>query len=351
MKTLANLYRVKKIAGIWVLLICINFPLFSAGPDKLTKVKDLTGTWKFSIGEREEWVLPEFDDSDWELIKVPSPWEEQGFHGYNGFAFYRKSFVLDETLKGRTLYLVLGYIDDVDETYLNGKKIGSTGSMPPSIATAYNAKRVYYIPENYLNFGRKNTISVKVYDSQQAGGIVSGNIGIYSSLNDMSLDINLQGQWKFKTGDDLARKETNYNDSEWNKIFVPGKWEDQGYRDFDGYAWYRRSFSYSGNFSEEKVVLMLGKIDDLDQVFINGVLVGSTGTLTTSPGQPHPTSNEYQALRGYYIPVNLLKKNQKNSIAVRVYDRYGGGGIYEGPVGFISQKKYIEFWRNRKERY
>ena len=159
MKTLANLYSVKKMAGMSILLILINFPLFSAGPEKLSKVKDLNGTWKFSIGERKEWVSPDFDDGDWELIKVPSPWEEQGFHGYNGFGFYRKTFVLDKALEGRSLYLVLGYIDDVDETYLNGKKIGSTGSMPPNIATAYNAKRVYYIPENYLHFGEKNTSS------------------------------------------------------------------------------------------------------------------------------------------------------------------------------------------------
>ena len=58
--------------------------------------------------------------------------------------------------------------------------------------------------------------------------------------------------------------------------------------------------------------------------------------------------NEYQAFRGYYFSSELLKKNQKNVISVRVYDRGGIGGIYEGPVGIVSQTKYINFWRKRK---
>jgi len=45
----------------------------------------------------------------------------------------------------------------------------------------------------------------------------------------------------------------------------------------------------------------------------------------------------------------LLKKNQSNVIAVRVLDTGGDGGIYEGPVGIISQTKYIEYWRKMKK--
>ena len=120
-----------------------------ASEENLVLLQNLKGTWLFSIGINEEWISPKFNDSGWETIKVPSPWEDQGFNGYNGYAFYRKKFTIPSTYKGRMLYLNMGYIDDVDAVYLNGNKIGSTGSFPPNYNTAYDAERIYYIPEQY----------------------------------------------------------------------------------------------------------------------------------------------------------------------------------------------------------
>jgi len=316
--------------------------------EDLVKVMDLSGSWKFSIDEKDAWTSVNFNDNNWETIAVPCSWEDQGFYGYNGYGFYRKTIIIPENLKGKTLYLLLGYIDDADITYINGYKIGSSGSFPPRYNTAYNAKRVYSIPADILNFKGKNTIAVKVYDSYQQGGIVSGDIGIYTNRFDLSLDLNLQGKWKFNTGDNLTNKEWKLDDSGWDEIIVPGKWEDQGYRNYDGFAWYRKNFVYSGNYTEEKVVLLVGKIDDVDQVYINGVLVASTGDFSQREYKPVETGERYRAFRGYYIPVSLLKKNQQNTIAIRVYDSGGEGGIYEGPVGFISQPKYIRYWKERK---
>ena len=141
-----------------------------AGQGDLSLIKDLAGYWQFSIGDREEWISPKYDDSKWESIKVPSPWEDQGFNGYNGYGFYRKKVVIPDELRDRMLYLFLGYIDDVDEVYFNGHKIGSTGSFPPQYISAYNAERKYYIPEEIINFNGTNLIAVKVYDSYMVGG-------------------------------------------------------------------------------------------------------------------------------------------------------------------------------------
>lgn len=331
-----------------IAVILLNISAFATEPDDLIRLQNLSGQWKFSIGKQDKWISPDYNDNSWETIKVPSPWEDQGFYGYNGYGTYRKEFTIDAGNKGKSLYLQLGYVDDVDETYFNGKKIGSTGSFPPNYETAYNAKRIYSIPEEDINFGGKNVIVVVVYDSYQVGGIVSGNIGIYSDRFAMPLDMNLQGPWKFKIGDDLDWRLPSTNDLKWDQIFVPAKWEDQGYRDYDGYAWYRKHFYYKGNYSGNYVIMVLGKIDDVDQLYINGVLVASTGNFPQGVGKAISTGQEWLAFRGYYVPVSLLKKGQQNLIAVRVYDSGGGGGIYEGPVGLISQGKYTEYWRNRK---
>jgi hypothetical protein len=61
-----------------------------------------------------------------------------------------------------------------------------------------------------------------------------------------------------------------------------------------------------------------------------------------------PHSDTWKDLRGYYIPKKLLKQNETNILAVRVKDYEWNGGIIEGPVGFISMEKYIDFWRNKK---
>jgi sialate O-acetylesterase len=314
----------------------------------LVLLQSLEGRWQFSIGMNDEWTSPKFNDTSWESIRVPSPWEDQGYNGYNGYAFYRKKITISSKYRDRMLYLNMGYIDDVDEVYLNGKKIGSTGSFPPNYSTAYNAERIYYIPAEYINFDGSNQVAVKVYDAEQQGGIVSGDIGLYSGRNSVNLDVNLQSIWKFQPGDDPRRKEPNFDDNGWSEIFVPGKWEDQGYRDYDGYAWYRKSFVFKTTNENEKMVLLMGKIDDIDQVYINGTFVGSTGTFPSRHGEEASTGQEYQAFRGYYIPVGLLKKDQKNIIAVRVLDTGGDGGIYEGPVGLITQTKYIDYWRKIK---
>lgn len=346
MRTLFDNYRNKFIFISIICVLCLGGKI-KASEENLILLQSLRGSWFFSIGINEEWTSPKFNDSSWETVRVPSPWEDEGFNGYNGYAFYRKKINIPSSYKGRMLYLNLGYIDDVDEVYINGHKIGSTGTFPPDYNTAYNAERIYYIPEEVIAFDAQNLIAVKVYDSNGEGGIVGGEIGLYGGKASVNFDVNLQTIWKFKTGDDMGRKETDFNDSGWSEIFVPAKWEDQGYRDYDGTAWYRKTFTYQSS-TDEKMVILLGKIDDADQVYVNGTLVGSTGTFPDRNNPDPSYGAEYNAFRGYYIPDGLLKKNQKNVIAVRVIDTGGDGGIYEGPVGIISQTKYIEYWRKIK---
>jgi len=309
-------------------------------PRKL--LKDLKGKWKFSIGERDEWSRKDFDDSSWDEIKVPERWEEQGFHGYNGYAFYRKTICIPDDYEGHLFFLELGYIDDVDQVYFNGILIGSTGSFPPDYTTAYDAKREYYIPGNIISYDGHNVIAVKVFDNYKGGGIISGKPGLYVSKTPMFIDIHLSGFWKFKADDDPSFKDSKYNDNDWDEILVPSEWENQGYKGYDGFGWYRKTFNLTKTIKDEKIVVLLGKIDDVDEAYLNGNLIGGTGDIEDSDDGDY-----WRSLRGYLVSKDLLNR-RKNVIAVRVYDDSGDGGIYEGPVGIISQKKYIEYWHKRR---
>ena len=316
--------------------------------DEWERVENLRGYWKFSIGDDKDWSKPEYNDSDWEEIIVPSTWEDQGFHGYNGYAWYRKEFKLAMNGLNSILYLQLGYIDDADEVYLNGKLIGKSGGFPPRFETAYNAFRKYPIPQNLLSENGRNLISVRVYDSQLGGGIVSGDIGIFMRYYEVKPVLNLEGEWKFRINDNDDWKETNFDDSNWDEIVVPGFWETQGYEEYNGFAWYRKTFTVPSKLTKEKLVMLLGKIDDIDEAYLNGVQIGVTGDMYDDPFYIS-FDQEYNEFRGYYIPENLIKPGS-NVIAVRVYDGFRDGGIYEGPIGLIEQDDYVKFWRSKKKR-
>ncbi len=310
------------------------------------RIVNLEGGWKMMIGDDPDRAQHNYDDRSWETIHVPSSWENQGFNGYDGYAWYRKTFVIAPEYKDASLMLFLGYIDDVDEAYLNGQLIGQKGSFPPNFWTAYNTERKYFIPKELINFNGHNTIAVRVYDAQIDGGIVRGPVGIYRRHRDLVPDVELEGYWKFKTGDNQAWALPDYEDSNWDKIVVPGIWEDQLAKDYNGFGWYRKSFKAPASMEGKRYVLMLGKIDDLDEVFINGKKVGQTGEIHSNPHAIN-VYDEYNRPRYYYLNEADIVPGKINTIAIRVFDKVGEGGIYTGPIGLIELNRFVSFWRSR----
>jgi len=116
--------------------------------------------------------------------------------------------------------------------------------------------------------------------------------------------------------------------AEWQAIAVPGFWEKQHggalEGDFDGYAWYRCFYKVPAEWKGHELTLTLGAIDDCDQTYFNGELVGAMGSV-----KPYRTASS--ALRQYKIATKHVKSGQWNLIAVRVFDGGGGGGIFTGP--------------------
>lgn len=311
-------------------------------------ILDLSGRWKFSLGDDTRWKEKDFDDSKWEKIYAPSSWENQGFHGYDGYAWYRTTFNLKSNTKVKDLYLMLGFIDDVDQTYINGKLIGISGGFPPYYRTAYNAFRKYYIPNEYLNKDGNNVIAVRIYDDELDGGIISGKIGLYIKEGGFEPDINLSGIWDFRTGDDSLFLKNDEPDFKTDKLMVPAHWDVQGYPDYDGFAWYKKTFYLSKDFNDESMILLLGKIDDIDQTFVNGIMVGSTGLWNFTGNKiEFDKHEEYRINRVYSVPQKILKYGEENTIVVRVYDGFKNGGIYDGPVGLITQSNYNKNFRKK----
>jgi alpha-galactosidase len=139
---------------------------------------------KFHTGDDAAWKDANFDDTQWPSIKTNEDWELQGYDKYDGYAWYRIKFMLPSSLKKNaywkdTLSFHLGKIDDVDETFFNGEKIGQTGALPTDnggYSGMWDAYRIYNLPatSNLIQWDKENIIAIKVYDHGGNGGMFGG---------------------------------------------------------------------------------------------------------------------------------------------------------------------------------
>lgn len=322
---------VYKLLGVLILLFWVTMLFAQYNRNEI----NLQGAWAFSIGDNPDWAKTSYNDASWEKIRVPARWEEEGYQGYNGFAWYRNSVVIPDNFINRVITLELGYIDDVDEVYLNGEKIGQTGSFPPYYSTAYNSFRKYIIPNAMVNYNGKNTLAVRVYDSQLEGGIVRGNVRLVAGDVVIQPDIDMSGSWNFSLGQRSGSEA---------KLLVPGQWENQGYFNYDGFAVYSRTVELTTAMAKQKLIFLAGRIDDDDEFYVNNVLVAGTGDL-----KRQNNTDMHLEKRNYFIPEGLLKPG-KNLLEIKVIDRGGEGGILEGPVGLITQENFIKYWQSARQR-
>jgi len=144
--------------------------------------------WKFITGDKTEYIDSAMNDYWWEDISPLELWESQGFSGYDGFAWYRVKVVVPVSMKRNAfrydgLMLSLGKIDDSDVTYFNGHEVGSTGKMPPDYSGAWDVPRAYLIPPELVQWGKKNTIAVRVYDAGGGGGLYGGPVELTNRGN------------------------------------------------------------------------------------------------------------------------------------------------------------------------
>jgi diguanylate cyclase (GGDEF)-like protein len=132
----------------------------------------LAGEWLFRTGNDPAWSSPFRERRNWQRIRVPGAWEQQGYRGYNGHAWYRLSLFISSQLAGSELGLDLGTIGDADEVFLNGRRVGATGAMPPRFDKATLARRFYLLPQEAVRFGEYNELAIHAYNEARFGGFL-----------------------------------------------------------------------------------------------------------------------------------------------------------------------------------
>jgi sialate O-acetylesterase len=105
------------------------------------------------------------------------------------------------------------------------------------------------------------------------------------------------------------------NTSDWETMHVPGYWTDTKLGNINGVVWFRREINIPASMVGKPAILKLGRIFDIDSVFINGNFIGTTGS-------------QYSP-RNYKIPSNLFKASE-NTIVIRDISNIRHGGFVPG---------------------
>ena len=128
-----------------------------------------------------------------------------------------------------------------------------------------------------------------------------------------------ENRWLALDFDDSACASKEFNDSLWKQMQLPTVWERTEVGEFDGAVWFRKEVTLPSSWRGKDLILSLGPIDDMDETYVNGTIVGS-----------HLTEGMWQTPRTYSLPANDVQDSIVQ-IAVRVLDYGGNGGIWGRP--------------------
>ena len=119
-------------------------------------------------------------------------------------------------------------------------------------------------------------------DTSQKGNVASPESAVQVRLGESAVE--LTGPWKFRTGDDPAWSQPDFDDSGWEDIdLTPDSstglalgWTAHGHKGYSGYAWYRLHVDVQGA-KRSLALKMPDTFDDAYQVFVNSERIGEFG--------------------------------------------------------------------------
>ncbi|MFI5251351.1 MAG: TIM-barrel domain-containing protein [Bacteroidota bacterium] len=206
----------------------------------------------------------------------------------------------------------------------------------------YDWSPIFPDPTKFLVWAHDNGLKISLNDHPGYGeeSILSNNDShapeIRKQLNlpvppEPKYYTDISQNWKFSIDpklDGIPNQwfDLKFDDSKWKTLQGAALWEDQGFPDYDGIAWYRKWISIPA-ITPHPLYLLFGGVDDEYDLYINGNKITHYG----SPGK-----SVYNSLTSTDIS-GIVKPGEKNLITLRVNDWGGGGGIVAAPVALSDQ--------------
>jgi beta-galactosidase len=270
--------------------------------EEATELPVVRGEWKFNKGDDTHWKNPVLNDSAWQTVKLPANWEDHSnYTEDNVYGWFRRELTIPADLQGKDIFINVGKIDDADETFFNGVKVGGLGQFPPNYVTAWDISRHYKVPHEIIRYGGKNSIAVRVFDGVQGGGIYNDGIKITEGMFESNSPSGSGG----------------------------------GYINA-GTGWYRKVFKLPKNMKGKCVFIEFDGVYMNSDVWLNGVHLGN---------RPYGYSS-FQ----YELTQSLKFGDEKNVLAVRADVQqpcsrwYSGAGIYRHVRLTVTDPIHITQW-------
>lgn len=132
----------------------------------------------------------------------------------------------------------------------------------------------------------------------------------------------LQKGWRFRPDPENSGERNRWhdkaNDADWTLLAAGQPWQSQGFSDYHGAAWYRKTFKPPTVREGKRLMLFFGAVDGDATVYLNGEKLGER---LLEPGTGAGYDKPF-----FFDVTDLLDKSATNQLAVRVKkDRFVGG--------------------------
>lgn len=275
-------------------------PATERGPELALAPK----SWKFAPGDDLAWAGPDFDDRPWREARGTTSFSALGHKAKESMAWYRCRVTVPDALRGKDFVLRIGVVDDADETFFNGVRIGGIGGMPPHFDgsdSPWTQQRAYRVPAALVRDGG-NVVAVRVFNNASDGGITPP-----------PPDFKAVGPFSPESPGGSATGHT-----------------------LGGTGWYRKRFTLDAPDAGKAAFLLFDGICMNSDVWLNGHHLGN-----------HPYG--YTAFF-YQLTPHLKPAGTENVLAVRVRNLgknsrwYSGSGIYRHVTLTIVDPLHVAPW-------
>ncbi len=168
------------------LVILIALIMGACNPKEPRQILSFNENWKFHLGDIENAMSPQFEDSSWRNLSVPHDWSIEGEFSVDnpatpgggalpgGKGWYRKTFYVSDVDSGKVFFIDFDGVYCNSEVWINGQYLGKR---------PYGYSSFRYDLTRYLKFNNeKNILAVKVDNSLQPNSRWYSGSGIYRNV-------------------------------------------------------------------------------------------------------------------------------------------------------------------------